>query len=82
MPGTIQAENFDFGGENQGYHDTTGGNAYGVYRPRASVDIKATTDSGGGFRVTDTVAGEWLRYTFKVNTAGTIPPIFASSLLI
>ena len=29
VPGTIQAENYDSGGESVGYHDTTGGNSGG-----------------------------------------------------
>ena len=32
IPGTIQAEDFDAGGEGVGYHDTTPGNQGGVYR--------------------------------------------------
>lgn len=30
IPGTIEAEAFDYGGEGVGYHDTTAGNSGGV----------------------------------------------------
>ncbi|CAN0042673.1 unnamed protein product, partial [Hapterophycus canaliculatus] len=30
VPGTIEAEEFDFGGEGVGYHDTSAGNSGGV----------------------------------------------------
>src|SRR5207247_6038602 len=32
MPGVVQAENFDVGGEGVAYHDTTPGNQGGQYR--------------------------------------------------
>lgn len=69
IPGTIQAEDFDEGGEGAGYHDTTGGNDGNAYR-NTNVDIEATTDTGGGFNVGWMAAGEWLAYTADVRTAG------------
>ena len=70
LPGTFQAENFDEGGEGSGYHDTTGGNAGGAYRP-TDVDIEPTSDSGSGYNVSKTRAGEWLQYTVNVAASGT-----------
>jgi hypothetical protein len=70
LPGTIQAENYDKGGEGVGYHDTTSGNSGGAYRSD-NVDIKATTDAGGGYNLKSVRGGEWLLYTIKVATAGT-----------
>ena len=70
MPGTVQFENYDAGGEGIAYHDTTSGNTGGAYRTN-SVDIKATTYTGGGYLVGWAVAGEWLKYTVNVATAGT-----------
>jgi hypothetical protein len=70
LPGRIQAENYDPGGENVGYYDTTPGNTGGQYR-QDDVDIEATTDTGGGYDVGWTAAGEWLQYTVNVATAGT-----------
>ncbi len=68
VPGTIQAENFDNGGEGVAYHDTTGGNSGGAYRP-TDVDIEAAP--GGGYDVGWVAAGEWLNYTINVASAGT-----------
>ena len=69
LPGTIQAENFDNGGAEVAYHDSSSGNSGGLYRT-TDVDVEATTDSGGGYNVGWTVAGEWLKYTVSVATAG------------
>jgi hypothetical protein len=65
IPGTIQAEDYDTGGEGAAFHDTSAGNSGAQYRSDA-VDIQATTDSGGGFNVGWTAAGEWLEYTVNV----------------
>jgi hypothetical protein len=68
LPGTVQAENFDHGGANVAYHDSTGssGNKYRT----TDVDLQATTDSGGGYNVRSTTAGEWLNYAVHVQAAG------------
>jgi len=70
LPGTVQFENYDVGGLNNSYYDTTSGNAGGAYRSN-SVDIKATSDSSGGYHVGWTDKSEWLNYTVNVKTAGT-----------
>ena len=70
LPGIFEAENFDEGGQSVGYFDTTGGNSGGVYRP-TDVDLETTTDTGGGVNVMKTRAGEWLKYSVNVTTAGT-----------
>jgi hypothetical protein len=69
LPGLIQAENFDDGGQNAAYDDMTAGNYGGQYRS-TDVDIESTTDSGGGYNVGWIAAGEWLQYTVNL-TAGT-----------
>jgi O-glycosyl hydrolase len=66
---TIQAEDFDNGGANVAFSDTTSTNQGGAYRNTA-VDIQATADTGGGYNVGWTRAGEWLEYTIDVKTAG------------
>jgi len=71
IPGTIQAEDFDIGGEGVAYHDLDAGNNGGRYRPSESVDIQTTTDTGGGYNVGWMEAGEWLQYTVNVATTGT-----------
>jgi predicted Rdx family selenoprotein len=71
IPGRIQAEDFDVGGEGIAYHDQDTTNNGGQYRPSEGVDITATVDSGGGYTVGWMLAGEWLQYTVNVQTAGT-----------
>ncbi len=67
LPGQIDAEKFDNGGEGIAYHDTTAGNAGGQFR-NTDVDIEAASE--GGFDVGWAAAGEWLNYTVNVATAG------------
>src|SRR6202040_61058 len=45
VPGTIQAEDFDNGGEGLAYHDTTAGNAGRAYR---TTDVDIGTIAAGG----------------------------------
>jgi hypothetical protein len=70
LPGTIQAETFDEGGQSVAYFDTTPGNKGGGYRT-TDVDIGPTTDATGGFYIGWTRAGEWLTYTVNVASSGT-----------
>jgi glucose/arabinose dehydrogenase/PKD repeat protein len=69
VPGIIQAEDFDGGGEGVAYHDSDAANNGGAYRA-TGVDIEATTDTGGGFDVGWTAAGEWIKYTIFAATDG------------
>jgi poly(hydroxyalkanoate) depolymerase family esterase len=66
----IQAENFDSGGEGVAYHELTATNLGGQYRTSEAVDIETTTDTGGGYDVTGTAAGEWFEYTIYVSEPG------------
>ena len=70
MPGKVEFENYDAGGMDIAYYDTTASNSGAVYRSNA-VDIQATTDTGGGYNLGWTAAREWLKYTVNVGTAGT-----------
>lgn len=70
LPGMVQAEDFDTGGNGVGYLDTTSGNTGGQYRA-TDVDIEVTGDTGGGYNVGWMVPGEWLKYTVRVTAAGT-----------
>jgi len=71
VPATFEAETFDLGGEGLGYHDSTKGNAGGLYRTAEDVDIIASCDSaGGGYVINNFTAGEWLAYTINVPTTG------------
>jgi len=69
LPGRIEAENYDKGGEGVAYHDMTGGNTGKTYRTDG-VDIQATTDAGGGYNVAWMVKGEWLKYSISVTAPG------------
>jgi glucose/arabinose dehydrogenase/type 1 glutamine amidotransferase len=64
VPGTVQAEDFDGGGEGISYHDGDASNNGGQYRGTA-VDIENCSDAGGGYNVGWTAAGEWLNYTIN-----------------
>src|SRR5262249_25419138 len=67
LPGTIQVEDSDRGGEGVAYHDPTAGNSLGAYRS-TSVDIEASTS--GGYDVGKVKPGEWLNYSVNVTTSG------------
>ncbi|MHC4504471.1 MAG: InlB B-repeat-containing protein, partial [Planctomycetota bacterium] len=69
IPGRIEAEDYDVGGEGVAYHDTTAGNTGGDYRTD-DVDVETTGDAGGGHNVGWTVGGEWLEYTVEVAASG------------
>jgi hypothetical protein len=68
VPGTIQAEDFDLGGEGIAYHDAVAGNAGGLYRPNEDVDI--ISYPGVGHVVNNIQTGEWLEYTIQVGQSG------------
>jgi hypothetical protein len=70
VPGRVQAEDFDDGGENVAYHDTDSANNGAAYRNTA-VDLESTTDGGGGFNVGWTSSGEWLEYSLFADVDGT-----------
>jgi endoglucanase len=66
----VQAEDFDTGGQGVAYNDTDTANNGGQYRTSEGVDVATTTDTGGGYYVGWTAAGEWLEYTIMVNEPG------------
>jgi hypothetical protein len=70
IPGRIEAECFDTGGENVAYHDLDAGNSGGAFRPGEDVDIESTADAGGGHNVCEMLSGEWLEYTVEATSAG------------
>lgn len=75
LPVRIQAEDFDHGGINISYYDTSPGNAWGVYRPVEDVDVKVSLDTDGHYNVGLIKEGEWLEYTV-CSEGGTFDVIF------
>jgi|GEM_PF-301752 len=71
IPGIVQAENYDNGGQGTAYNDADAANQGGQYRTTEGVDIETTTDAGGGFDVGYTSNGEWLKYSVNVTASGT-----------
>ena len=72
LPGRIQFEDFDNGGEGVAYHDVdTANSGDGASYRTGGVDVQKTTDGGAGYNVGYAKAGEWLEYTVNVPTAGT-----------
>jgi Carbohydrate binding module (family 6)/Beta-1,3-glucanase len=69
VPGTVQAENYDTGGQGTAYSVTAVNGSGNSYRSDG-VDLEATTDSGGGYDLGWTGAGQWFKYTVNVATAG------------
>jgi chitinase len=69
LPGRIEGEHYDEGGQGVAYNDLTTGNSGNAFRTD-NVDLEATTDAGGGYNVGWIQAGEWLEYTVNVTTAG------------
>lgn len=70
IPGRIEAEQFDRGGEGVAFHDFSSGGPGNGYRDDASVEIEPCTDTGGGHNVARFRPGEWLEYTIDVAHAG------------
>ncbi|MTH16434.1 Ig-like domain-containing protein [Flavobacterium sp. LC2016-01] len=69
IPGIIQAENYDLGGQNVAYNDNETANQGGAYRTSEGVDVTGISGTSG-YTVGWTANGEWLEYTANV-TAGT-----------
>ena len=67
VPGTIEAENYDLGGESVGYHDRTAGNKGGQYRKD---DVDIWYSSTEGYYTGGNANGEWLAYTINVEETG------------
>ena len=70
VPGTVQAENYDTGGQGVAYNVTSVNGNANSYRADG-VDLDNTSDTGGGYNLGWTGGGQWFRYTVDVATAGT-----------
>lgn len=69
VPGKIEAEDFDHGGEGLAYHDLEATNTGGAYRAGQGVDIEAA--ASGAYYVSNIVLGEWLEYSLNIQKPGT-----------
>ncbi len=67
---TIQAEDFDLGGEGIAYHDLESANLGGKYRTNEGVDLENASGVGSGANVGFARAGEWLEYSIDVKDSG------------
>jgi hypothetical protein len=81
IPGRLEVENFDKGGEMVSYHETEPANQGAAYRLTEGVDIEACTDIGTGYNIGYIVTGEWLDYTVKVANNGTYDITFRVAAL-
>jgi hypothetical protein len=70
VPGTVQAENYDTGGQGVAYNVSGANGSANSYRSDG-VDLEATSDTGGGDDVGWTASAQWFKYTVNVATAGT-----------
>ncbi|GAB2611379.1 hypothetical protein GCM10027035_04740 [Emticicia sediminis] len=74
IPGTIQFEEYDLGGNGNAYLDNTAGSEVTPainFRTDEDVDIETCTDAGGGYNIGYATSGEWLEYTVQVNNTTT-----------
>ncbi|MBI3898289.1 MAG: carbohydrate-binding protein [Gammaproteobacteria bacterium] len=69
IPGIVEAERFEDGGEGAAYHDLTPTNEPGAFRP-GGVDIEQTSDVGGGYDIGWVKPGEWLNYSVMAHVDG------------
>lgn len=71
IPGVIQAQDYDLGGQGLAYNDSEDWNQGEVYRTNENVDLEATEDeTGGDYHVGWTADGEWIEYTVNVEEEG------------
>jgi len=64
IPGVVQFENFDVGGQGISFNEGTGTNQGGSTYRTEPVDLE--TKGGGGYKLGYSTAGEWLEYTVDV----------------
>ncbi|HTU72642.1 MAG TPA: glycoside hydrolase family 3 C-terminal domain-containing protein [Trebonia sp.] len=81
LPGTVQAANYDTGGQGVAYNVTAANGTANSYRSDG-VDLESTADTqdtsaaGGPYDMGWTTPGQWFKYTVSVATAGTYAVAF------
>jgi beta-glucosidase-like glycosyl hydrolase len=84
VPGTVQAANYDTGGQGVAYNVTSTNGSANSYRSDG-VDLEATADTqdtgaaGGAYDMGWTTPGQWFKYTVNVATAGSYTVSFRVS---
>ena len=76
VPGTVQAANYDTGGQGVAYSVTSTNGSANSYRSdgidlETTADTQDTTPAGGAYDMGWTTPGQWFDYTVNVATAGT-----------
>ncbi len=66
VPGRIEAEYYDTGGQGISYNDLDTLNKSGAFRTKEGVDIETTQDTSGQYNISWMQTGEWLNYTIDV----------------
>jgi hypothetical protein len=69
IPGILEAENFDRGGQGNAYNDFDVANNGGQYRTNEAVDIQTCSDGGLGYNIGWIASGEWLEYLIKTSSS-------------
>jgi len=69
VPGTVQAANYDTGGQGVAYNVTSVNGTANSYRPDG-VDLENCSDTGCGLDLGWTAQGQWFRYTVIAASAG------------
>ncbi len=65
LPGKVEAEFYDLGGEGVAYHELSAGNQFAQLRTD-NVDVESCSDAGGGYNIGSAQTGEWLAYSVNV----------------
>jgi len=84
VPGTVQAADYDTGGQGTGYSVTSANGSANGYRSdgvdlETTADTQDTTATGGAYDIGWTTSGQWFDYTVNVATAGTYSVAFRVS---
>jgi hypothetical protein len=67
---TIQAEDYDLGGQGVAYNATNGGSTDGASYRADYINLYKTADAGGGLKIGYLWPGNYYKYTINVATAG------------
>jgi parallel beta-helix repeat protein len=78
LPGRIEIENYDLGGQFVGYFDTGRFDAFGGFR-HDDVDVGALASASNRWALGGIAPGEWLAYTVNVSKTGSYQAIVAGT---